>query len=103
MPRDTIEFSGDFSDALPGDAPGLAYVNDDDPGLRRVKSDDGFDYVDPDDAPVEDPDTLERIRVLAIPPAWTHVWICPSPRGHIQATGRDQKGRKQYRLSLIHI
>ncbi len=93
MPRDTIEFSTE----LPGATPGLAYVNDDDPGLRRVKAGDGFDYRDPDDDPITDADTLERIRALAIPPAWTHVWICPSPRGHIQATGRDQKGRKQYR------
>lgn len=89
MPRDTIDFQVT--------APGLSYVNDDDPGLRRIKAGDSFDYVDPDDDPVTDADTLARIRVLAIPPAWTHVWICPSPHGHIQATGRDQKGRKQYR------
>jgi DNA topoisomerase-1 len=89
MPRDTIDFSVT--------TPGLAYVNDDDPGLARIKAGDGFDYRDPDGDRVTDADTLERIRLLAIPPAWTHVWICPSPRGHIQATGRDQKGRKQYR------
>jgi DNA topoisomerase I len=89
MPRDTID--------LPPAASGLLYVNDDDPGLRRVKAGDGFDYRDPDDDRVTDAATLERIRLLAIPPAWTEVWICPSPRGHIQATGRDQRGRKQYR------
>lgn len=89
MPRDTMD--------LPPAAPGLLYVNDDDPGLRRVKAGDGFDYRDPDGDRVSDAATLERIRLLAIPPAWTDVWICPSPRGHIQATGRDQKGRKQYR------
>ncbi|NQE62754.1 DNA topoisomerase IB [Caulobacter sp. RHG1] len=89
MPRDTIDF--------PVTTPGLAYVNDDDPGLARIKAGDGFDYRDPDGGRVTDADALERIRMLAIPPAWTHVWICPSPRGHIQATGRDQKGRKQYR------
>lgn len=89
MPRDTID--------LQPAASGLLYVNDDDPGLRRVKSGDGFAYRDPDGDKVSDAATLERIRLLAIPPAWTDVWICPSPRGHIQATGRDQKGRKQYR------
>lgn len=89
MPRDTV-------DLQPVSA-GLLYVNDDDPGLRRFKSGDGFGYRDPDGDRVEDPGTLERIRTLAIPPAWTDVWICPSPRGHIQATGRDQRGRKQYR------
>ena len=89
MPRDAI----DLSPATPG----LLYVNDDDPGLRRVKAGAGFDYRDPDGERVTDAATLERIRLLAIPPAWTEVWICPSPRGHIQATGRDQKGRKQYR------
>ncbi|PIB91341.1 DNA topoisomerase IB [Caulobacter sp. FWC2] len=89
MPRDTVE--------LQPVSPGLLYVNDDDPGLRRIKSGAGFDYRDPDGARVDDAGTLDRIRALAIPPAWTEVWICPSPRGHIQATGRDQRGRKQYR------
>ncbi len=89
MPRDTIDLSPAAS--------GLVYVNDDDPGLRRVKAGDGFDVHDPNGRRVTDAATLERIRLLAIPPAWTDVWICPSPRGHIQATGRDQKGRKQYR------
>jgi len=89
MPRDTVDF--------PPVSPGLLYVNDDDPGLRRIKSGDGFDYRDPDCARIDDAGALERIRALAIPPAWTDVWICPSPRGHIQATGRDQRGRKQYR------
>ena len=65
--------------------------------MRRIKSGDGFDYRDPDGDRVDDARTLDRIRALAIPPAWTDVWICPSPRGHIQATGRDQRGRKQYR------
>jgi len=89
MPRDTVD--------LQPAPPGLLYVNDDDPGLRRIKSGDGFDYRDPDGDRVDDARTLDRIRALAIPPAWTDVWICPSPRGHIQATGRDQRGRKQYR------
>lgn len=89
MPRDTVDFQPVSS--------GLLYVNDDDPGLRRIKSGDGFAYRDPDGESVDDAGTIERIRALAIPPAWTDVWICPSPRGHIQATGRDQRGRKQYR------
>lgn len=89
MPRDTVE--------LKPEASGLSYVNDDDPGIRRVADGDGFAYRDPDGRKVTDAATLDRVRALAIPPAWTEVWICPSPRGHIQATGRDQKGRKQYR------
>jgi DNA topoisomerase I len=75
----------------------LTYVNDSDPGLSRVKTAAGFRYRDAAGAPVRDPETLERIRQLAIPPAWTDVWISPSPSGHIQAVGRDQRGRKQYR------
>ncbi len=89
MPRDTIDF--------PLVSAGLLYVNDDDPGLRRIKAGDGFAYRDPDGERVDDAATLDRIRALAIPPAWTDVWICPSAHGHIQATGRDQRGRKQYR------
>ena len=76
--------------------PGLTYVNDDDPGIRRVKAGTGFGYRDAQGRPIRDDKSLERIKALVIPPAWTEVWICPSPRGHIQATGRDQKGRKQY-------
>jgi DNA topoisomerase-1 len=76
---------------------GLRYVNDHDPGIARTGKPGQFDYSDADGAQVRDPDTLERIRRLAIPPAWTQVWICPNPRGHIQAVGRDAKGRKQYR------
>jgi DNA topoisomerase I len=76
---------------------GLRYVTDETPGIRRIRRGKGFSYVAPDGSPVRDERTLARIRSLAIPPAWTDVWICPSPRGHIQATGRDEKGRKQYR------
>jgi DNA topoisomerase-1 len=79
------------------DAAGLVYVSDQDPGIGRRRSGLGFSYIHPDGAPVKDTGTLERIRALAIPPAWTEVWISPWPRGHIQAVGRDQKGRKQYR------
>ncbi|MGC3971915.1 MAG: hypothetical protein QM775_32600 [Pirellulales bacterium] len=77
---------------------GLSYVSDQDPGLRRKPArSQGFNYIDGDGKAVTDEATLDRIRALAIPPAWTDVWICPDPRGHIQATGRDQRGRKQYR------
>ncbi|THD57632.1 MAG: DNA topoisomerase IB [Phenylobacterium sp.] len=75
----------------------LTYVSDLDPGLSRRKAGHGFNYRDADGKPVTDEATLDRIRKLAIPPAWTEVWIAPSERGHIQATGRDAKGRKQYR------
>ena len=67
------------------------------PGIRRVKRGVGFSYHEEDGERISDRATLERIRSLAIPPAWTDVWICPHPRGHIQATGYDDAGRKQYR------
>lgn len=76
---------------------GLRYVTDDDPGIRRIRQGRGFRYVDERGEAVQDDRTLARIRALVIPPAWTDVWICRSPRGHIQVTGRDERGRKQYR------
>ncbi|HUR89584.1 MAG TPA: DNA topoisomerase IB [Ramlibacter sp.] len=76
---------------------GLSYVNDDDAGLRRELVGDGFVYFKPSGQPVTDESAIERIRKLAIPPAWTDVWICPRANGHLQATGRDARGRKQYR------
>ncbi len=76
---------------------GLRYVSDEEPGIRRRKSGKGFTYAGPDGRKVADKATLERIRSLAIPPAYTDVWICAKANGHIQATGRDAKGRKQYR------
>ena len=76
---------------------GLRYVSDTGPGIRRKRSGAGFTYVGPDGKRITDEKTLERIRKLAIPPAYTDVWICPSPTGHLQATGRDARGRKQYR------
>jgi DNA topoisomerase I len=76
---------------------GLLYVSDEEPGIRRKKSGKGFTYVRPDGKKVEDEATVKRIRSLAIPPAYTEVWICAKANGHIQATGRDAKGRKQYR------
>jgi len=78
-------------------AAGLRYVHDDRPGIRREAVKDGFRYVDAKGAPVEDETTLKRIKSLVIPPAWQDVWICPQANGHLQATGRDARGRKQYR------
>ena len=80
----------------------LRYVSDTSPGITRHRAANGFDYRRPASRPdrgalVRDIATLRRIRSLAIPPAWTEVWICPDPRGHLQATGRDARGRKQYR------
>jgi DNA topoisomerase I len=76
---------------------GLRHVSDDSPGIRRVRSGRSFRYLSPDGKPLRDPGALLRIRKLAIPPAWTQVWICPLEHGHLQATGRDARGRKQYR------
>ena len=76
---------------------GLRYVRDDRPGIRRVRRGKGFHYLLPDGQPVRDDATLSRIRSLAIPPAWVDVWICVPAGGHLQATGRDARGRKQYR------
>jgi DNA topoisomerase-1 len=78
-------------------AAGLRYVDDRKPGLRRRRAGNGFTYVDAAGRRVTDAATLARIRALAIPPAYTGVWICPDPNGHLQATGRDARGRKQYR------
>jgi DNA topoisomerase-1 len=78
-------------------APGLRHSTDRRPGITRRRSGRGFSYRDADGNVVRDRETLARIRSLAIPPAWTDVWICPYPNGHLQATGRDAKGRKQYR------
>jgi DNA topoisomerase-1 len=75
----------------------LRYASDGRPGIRRRRSGKGFSYVAPDGSTVRDRATLTRIRALAIPPAWTDVWISPLTNGHLQATGRDARGRKQYR------
>src|SRR5436309_5286178 len=66
------------------------------PGLRRTRRGRGFVYLDERGQRIEDPETLARLRALAIPPAWQEVWICPDPNGHLQATGIDAAGRKQY-------
>src|SRR5687767_4190021 len=90
-------------DAPPADpieaakAAGLRYVSDTAPGIRRKRAGKNFSFVGVDGQSIHAPDQLGRIKALVIPPAWTHVWICPDPNGHIQATGRDSRGRKQYR------
>ena len=78
-------------------AAGLRYVTAAAPGIRRAMGPLGFEYLDTSGSRITDEAELARIRKLAIPPAWTDVWICPNPRGHLQATGRDARGRKQYR------
>lgn len=78
-------------------AAGLRYVSDDMPGIRRRAHGEHFAYVAPDGSPIDDEKVLARIKSLAVPPAYTDVWICPIANGHIQATARDARGRKQYR------
>ncbi|TJV54497.1 MAG: DNA topoisomerase IB, partial [Mesorhizobium sp.] len=78
------------------DRASLTYVTDTEPGIRRFRTGRGFSYKGPDGQGVDE-NTMARIKALAIPPAWTDVWISPVADGHIQATGRDQRGRKQYR------
>src|SRR5881396_1348584 len=81
-------------------AAGLRYVSDLSPGIRRKRAGKGFMYRTGEGRTVDDRDTIRRIKGLAVPPAWTDVWICPNPHGHLQATGRDARGRKQYRYHL---
>ena len=84
--------------AMPREMPaGLAYTSDAKPGIRRVRSGQGFAYRDARGHLLRDQEEIARIRKLAIPPAYQDVWICPRPNGHLQATGRDARGRKQYR------
>ena len=92
--------SGLFSDADPkasAKAAGLRYVTDTKPGIHRRRSGKGWAYLDPSGKVIRDAEERLRIQALAIPPAWAQVWICPQANGHIQATGRDARGRKQYR------
>jgi DNA topoisomerase-1 len=81
---------------------GLRYVLAEGPGIVRKKSGKGFTFIGVDGKPVRDPQELQRFRSLVIPPAWTDVWICPSKNGHIQAVGRDARGRKQYRYHPLY-
>ncbi|WP_408592884.1 DNA topoisomerase IB [Paracoccus marcusii] len=92
MPKDSIIDPEDAAISA-----GLTYVNDDMPGIIRQRSGKGFSYKGPDGRTITDKAERKRLASLAIPPAYVDVWICPDPRGHIQATGRDAKGRKQYR------
>ena len=89
--------SSALAKALAPKAHRLVYVSDTMPGFTRVKRGKGFAYLDAEGRPVRDRRELQRIRSLAIPPAYTDVWICPLADGHLQATGRDARGRKQYR------
>ena len=86
--NDAVEVAGEA---------GLRYVSDDQPGYGRKAKGDGFEYFDTDGKQIRDEQRILRINRLAIPPAYTDVWICPSPNGHLQATGRDARRRKQYR------
>jgi DNA topoisomerase-1 len=91
-------YPGELADPVASaKAAGLRYVSDMMPGIRRKRSGEAFTYEDAEGNPVEDESTLRRIKGLVIPPAWTDVWICSSPLGHLQATGRDARKRKQYR------
>ncbi len=97
LDRPSTASSGPDIAPHPAEEASLVHVSDDDPGIRRRKTTHGFRYLDTDGGRITSSRTLDRIRALAIPPAWTDVWISPKARGHIQATGRDVKGRKQYR------
>ena len=90
-----IEIVSDPAEAA--EEAGLRYVSDEQPGYTRKKKGDDWEYFDTQGKPITDEARLLRIRRLAIPPAYTDVWICPSPNGHLQATGRDARRRKQYR------
>jgi DNA topoisomerase-1 len=82
---------------MPTSVSGLRHASDRRPGISRRRASRGFTYRDPDGRTIRDPETIRRIRAIAVPPAWTDVWICSFPNGHLQATGRDARGRKQYR------
>ena len=93
----TVENSVAIESAEAAEEAGLNYVSDDRPGYTRKARNGEFEYLDTQGKRIRDEQRLLRIKRLAIPPAWTNVWICPSPTGHIQATGRDARRRKQYR------
>lgn len=77
--------------------PQLLHISDDVPGYTRLATKDGFDYLCPEKKPIKDDKIIQRLNELVLPPAWTDVWICINEKGYLQATGRDEKGRKQYR------
>jgi DNA topoisomerase I len=92
--KEFLKIDKDYNKAAK--AADLVYVNDHDPGINRIKKGKGFVYIY-DNKPLKQAAEIARIRKLAVPPAWTNVWICPKENGHIQATGFDIRGRKQYR------
>src|SRR5207237_5994206 len=95
--RRRVAKADDVDPVISAQLAGLRYVHDETlPGIRRVGRKKRFRYVFATGATVRDSAQLQRIRAVAIPPAWRHVWICPNPRGHLQATGRDARGRKVY-------
>lgn len=97
-PPNAVQGGEDIADPVASaKVAGLRYVTDVTPGIRRKRTGKHFSYIGLDGKPIHDQKELQRIRSIGIPPAWTNVWICPNARGHIQATGRDAKGRKQYR------
>ncbi len=85
-----------MSQSPPSSSPQLRHSDPHQPGYSRVRRSNDFDYLGVDGAPITDPETLARIHELVIPPAWRDVWICPDPLGHLQATGIDGAGRRQY-------
>src|SRR3954468_10504437 len=96
--RTAVRSRGRLDPLQSAEIAGLRYVNDETMrGIRRTGRGARVRYIDADGRAVKDAETLGRIRSLAIPPAWTNVWICPHANGHVQATGRDARGRKQYR------
>lgn len=97
MPKASLALAAVKDTHAAASAARLRHVTDDIPGITRHRASSGFDYRDRDGKLIGDFPTLSRIKALAIPPAWTAVWISPFPNGHIQATGRDARGRKQYR------
>ena len=100
-PPTTIDEAGTIVDPREAaENAGLRYVSDDQPGITRHRHGERFRYRDTKGKAIKDARTLDRIAKLAIPPAYTDVWICPRDNGHIQATGRDAKGRKQYRYHV---
>jgi len=88
---------GALDNVATAEAAGLRYVSDDRPGITRRRAGRGFSYRAPDGTAIREAERLRELRALAIPPAWRDVWICPNPNGHLLATGRDARGRKQYR------
>src|SRR5471030_1469186 len=97
LPRTTAMPDTALTDVLP---PDLHYVDDTQPGITRKKLRGKFCYFDPAGQRISDPVEIKRINALAVPPAYTDVWISADPRGHLQATGRDARGRKQYRYHV---